>query len=63
MKNNIIKIVKWKILIEILISYKKIKKEYENPMIYMINLLFNKSYKIIKKNIKTEYNNKLTKEK
>ncbi len=42
LENNTIKIIKWKISITIPISCKRIKKEYENPAIHLINLLFDK---------------------
>ncbi len=61
LKNNIIKIIKWKTSITILISCKRIKKGYKNPAIHLINLLFDKSQKKIKKK-EIIINNKLTKE-
>ncbi len=62
LENNTIKIIKWKILITILISCKRIKKEYENPAMHLINLLFDKPQKKIKKK-EIIINNELTKEK
>jgi len=60
LKNDIIKINQWKILIKILISCKRTKKEYENPITYIINFLFDKPLKRIKKK-KIIFNNELTK--
>ncbi len=42
LKNDMVKIIKWKTPITIPISCKRIKKDYENPATYLINLLFNK---------------------
>ncbi len=62
LKNNIIKIKRWKTQIKIPINCKKTKKRYENPTTYMINLLFDKPLKKIKKKT-IIFNNDLTKEK
>ncbi len=61
LENDIIKIIRQKILIRILISCKRIKKKCENLTIHMINLLFNKFLKKIKKK-ESIFNNELTKE-
>ncbi len=44
-----VKIIKWKTLITIPISCKRTRKGYENPATHLINLLFDKSQKKIKK--------------
>ena len=60
LKNDTIKIKWWKTQIKILISCKRTKKGYENPAIHMINLLFDKPLKKIKKK-DIVFNNELTK--
>ncbi len=49
LKNDTVKIIKWKTLIIILISCKKIRKRYKNPATHLVNLLFEKPQKKIKK--------------
>ena len=49
LENDIIKINRRKTQINIPISYKRTKKKYENPAIHMVNLLFDKPQKKIKK--------------
>src|SRR6266498_5794847 len=49
LENDIIKINRQKIQIKILISCKRTKKRYENPATHMVNLLFDKPQKKIKK--------------
>src|SRR6266542_236206 len=61
LENDIIKINQRKIQIKILISYKRTKKRYENPATHMVNLLFDKPQKKIKKK-KIILNNELSKE-
>src|SRR6266542_3782458 len=61
LENDIIKINRRKIQIKILISYKRTKKRYENPATHIVNLLFNKSQKKIKKK-EIILNNELSKE-
>ncbi len=61
LENNTIKIIKWKTPITIPISCKRIKKRYENPATHMINLLFNKPLKKIRKEEIT-FNKELSKE-
>src|SRR6266540_7173605 len=62
LKNDIIKINRRKNLIRIPISCKKkAKKRYENPATHMLNLLFDKPQKKIKKE-ETILNDNLTKE-
>src|SRR6266542_4977373 len=61
LENNTIKINRRKILIRIPISCKRTKKRYENPAIHIINLLFDKLIKKIKKK-KIIFNNELLKE-
>ena len=60
LENNTIKIIKRKTLITIPISCKRIKKRYENPATHLINLLFDKPQKKIKKE-EIIINNELTK--
>jgi len=43
LENDTVKIIKWKTLITIPISYKKTRKRYENPATHLVNLLFDKS--------------------
>ena len=49
LENDTIKIIKRKTLIIISISYKRTKKSYENPATHLVNLLFDKPQKKIKK--------------
>ncbi len=49
LENDTIKISRWKTLIRTPISCKRTKKRYENPATHMINLLFDKPLKRIKK--------------
>ena len=49
LENDIIKISRRKTLIRIPISCKRTKEKYENPATHMINLLFDKPLKRIKK--------------
>src|SRR6266542_82619 len=62
LENDTIKINRRKILIRIPISCKKTKERYENPATYMINLLFDKPLKRIKKK-EIIFINELSKEK
>src|SRR6266498_1010906 len=61
LENNTITINRRKILIRISISCKRTKKRYENSATHMINLLFDKSLKRIKKK-EIIFNNELSKE-
>src|SRR6266498_984171 len=61
LENDIIKINRRKTQINIPISYKRTKKKYENPAIHMVNLLFDKPQKKIKKK-EIILNNELIKE-
>ncbi len=61
LENDIIKINRRKTQIKIPISCKRTKKRYENPATHMVNLLFDKSQKKIKKK-EIILNNELTKE-
>ena len=61
LKNDTIKIRQQKTLIEIPISCKRIRKGYENPTTHMINLLFDKLLKKIKRK-DIIFNNDLIKE-
>ncbi len=49
LKSDTVKIIKRKTLIEIPISCKRTRKIHENPATHLINLLFDKSQKKIKK--------------
>ncbi len=49
LENDTIKIVRRKILIEIPISCKRTRKRHENPTTHLVNLLFDKPQKKIKK--------------
>ncbi len=62
LENDTIKINWWKTLIRIPISCKRTKERYENPATHMINFLFNKPLKRIKKE-EIIFNNELSKEK
>ena len=61
LENDIIKINWQKTQIKIPISCKRIKKKYENPTTHMVNLLFDKPQKKIKKK-ENILNNELSKE-
>src|SRR6266508_2708660 len=61
LENDIIKINRRKTQIKIPISCKRTKKRYENPATHMVNLLFDKLQKKIKKE-ETILNDNLTKE-
>ena len=61
LENDIIKINRRKTQIKIPISCKRTKKRYENPATHMVNLLFDKPQKKIKKK-EIILNNKLSKE-
>ncbi len=61
LKNDTIKINRRKTQIKIPISCKRTKKRYENPATHMVNLLFDKPQKKIKKE-ETILNDNLTKE-
>ena len=61
LENNTVKIVRWKTPIEIPISCKRTRKIHENPATHLINLLFDKSQKKIKKE-EIVIGNELTKE-
>src|SRR6266498_4306373 len=61
LENDIIKINRQKIQIKIPISCKRTKKRYENPATHMVNLLFDKPQKRIKKK-EVIFNNELLKE-
>src|SRR6266545_4791994 len=60
LENDTITIIQQKTLIRIPISCKRIKKRYENPATHMINLLFDKPLKGIKKK-EIIFNNELSK--
>src|SRR6266498_6101520 len=49
LENNIVKIIRRKTPIEIPISCKRTRKRHKNPATYLINLLFDKPQKKIKK--------------
>src|SRR6266511_4076198 len=49
LENNTVKIIRRKTLIEIPISCKRIRKKHENPANHLVNLLFDKPQKKIKK--------------
>src|SRR6266498_4603940 len=61
LENDTIRINRQKTQIKIPISYKRTKKRYENPAIHLVNLLFDKFQKKIKKE-ETILNDNLTKE-
>ena len=62
LENDTVKIIKWKTLIIIPISCKRTRKGYKNPATHLINLLFDKPQKKIKKK-KIVINKELSKEK
>src|SRR6266498_2361997 len=61
LENDTIKINRQKTQIKILISCKKAKKRYENPITHMVNLLFDKPQTKFRKK-KIIFNNELAKE-